>query len=173
LAGALFWTLAAKGDPEADAALAGARPHLPVPGRLVSIGACGCLPFVIEGLALLGRSEEAAALAPNAEHVVANGPQCVFSQHLFRTSAGIAAAGARDWTRAEEHHRIALHQADSAPYRVAQAIGRSWYADMLLARNLPGDRQRARELLQEALRQYESMSMAWHARRAAGRIQAL
>ena len=172
LAGGLFRTLAAKGDPGAAAALANALPHLPVPGRPFSIGACGCLAFVIEGLALLGRLEEAGALEPHAEHVVANGPFCVYSQHLFRTSAGIAAACARNWTRAEEHHQTAIHQADTAPYRVAQPIARSWYAEMLLARDLPGDRERARGLLNEALNLYESIGMPWHARRAAARLSA-
>ena len=172
LAGGLFWTLAAKGDAAAADALASALPHLPVPGRPFSIGACGCLAFVIEGLALLGRLEEVGALEPHAEHVVANGPLCVYGQHLFRTSAGIAAACARNWTRAEEHHQTAIHQADSAPYRVAQPIARSWYAEMLLARDLPGDRERARGLLNEALNLYESIGMPWHARRAAARLSA-
>ena len=129
--------------------------------------------FVIEGLALLGRLEEAGAMESHAEHVVANGPLCVYSQHLFRTSAGIAAACARNWTRAEEHHRTAIHQADSAQYRVAQPIARSWYAEMLLARDFPGDRERARGLLTEALHLYESLGMPWHSRRAATRLTAL
>ncbi len=170
LRGALFWTLAAQGDPASGAALAAARAYLPVPGRPFSIGSCGCLPFVVEGLALLGRFDEAAALEPHAEHVVANGPLCVFSQHLFRTSAGIAAACAGHWERAEEHHRMAIQQADAAPYRVAQPIARSWYAEMLLSRDLPGDRERAHELLREALHMYQAIGMAWHARRAAGRL---
>ncbi len=145
--GALFWTLAARGDPEADAALATARLHLPVPGRPLSLGTCGCLAFVLEGCAILGLSKEAAALEPHAEYVVANGPLCVYSQHLFRTSAGIAAAAARNWSRAEEHHQTAIQQADSSPYRVTQPGARLWYAEMLLARNLPSDLQLARELL--------------------------
>ena len=172
LSGALFWTLAAKGDPDAGAALVAARLYLPVPGRQLSMGACGCLAFVVEGLALLGRLEEAAALESHAERVVADGPLCVYSQHLFRTTAGIAAASGRNWTRAEEHHRIAIHQADSAPYRLAQPIARSWYADMLLSRDMPGDQERARELLSEALDLYDSMGMAWHARKAEKRMSA-
>jgi len=67
----------------------------------------------------------------------------------------------------------AIHQADSAPYRVAQPIARSWYAEMLLARDMPGDRERAQELLTEALHLYESIGMPWHARPAADRLSAL
>ncbi len=173
LIGGLFWTLAAKGDREAGAALAKARLHLPVPGRPLSLGACGCLAFVLEGLASLGRLQEAAGLEAHAEYVVANGPLCVYSQHLFRTSAGIAATAAYNWTRAEQHHQIAIHQADASPYRVTQPGARFLYAEMLLARNLPGDRQKARELLSEALHLYRSMTMPWHATRTADRLAAL
>jgi hypothetical protein len=66
---------------------------------------------------------------------------------------------------------MAIQQADAAPYRVAQPIARSWYAEMLLSRDLPGDRERAHELLREALHMYEAIGMAWHARRAAGRLK--
>jgi tetratricopeptide (TPR) repeat protein len=173
LPGGLFWTLAGCRDPEADTAFAKARLHLPVPGRQLSVGACACLAFAMEGLALLGRYEQAAALQPHAEHVVAKGPLCVYSLHLFRTSAGMAAGFTRNWSRAEEHHRAAMYQADTAPYRVAQPTTRAWYAEMLLARDEPGDRQRARVLLSEALSLHQSMGMSWHARKVAERVAAL
>jgi hypothetical protein len=171
--GALFWTLAARGEAESSAALTKARFHLPVPGRPLSLGTCGCLAFVLEGLAILGQFDEAAALEAHAEYVVANGPLCVYSQHLFRTSAGIACAAAGNWTRAEEHHQAAIHQADSSPYRVAQPGARFWYAEMLLARNLPRDRERASGLLKEALHLSLSMNMRWQAERTASRISGL
>jgi hypothetical protein len=100
------------------------RSQLPVTGPF-SVGACGCLPFVIEGLARLERFEEASALLPVAEHVVANGPLCAYSQHLFRTSAGIAAACARNGRARESttrrqstrrtRHRIGLRSQPHAP----------------------------------------------------------
>jgi len=173
LAGGLFWTLAACGDPEADAAFDRARLHLPVPGRQLSVGSCACMGFVVEGLARLGRYEGAAALQPHAEHVVANGPLCVYNLSQFRTAAGIAAGSARNWSRAEEHHRIAMHQADTAPYRVAQPIARAWYAEMLLARDKNVDRQQARVLLNEALSLHQSMGMSWHAHKVAERVAVL
>ncbi|MCU1262888.1 MAG: serine/threonine protein kinase [Bryobacterales bacterium] len=169
----LFWTLAAQGDPDANTLLAGLLSQLPVTGLPFSVGACCCVPFVIEGLAMLERFEEAGALLPIVEHVVAKGPLCAYSLHLFRTSAGIAAACARNWTRAEEHHHAAIHQADSAPYRVAQPVARSWYAEMLLSRDMQGDRESAHGLLSEALGLYTSLGMEWHAQRAAARLAAI
>lgn len=173
LSGGLFWTLATKGDPGSDAALSLALTHIATPGRKASLGSLGCVPFVVEGLALLGRTAEVAALEPNTEHAVANGPYCVYSQHLFRTSAGIAAACAGHWTRAEEHHRTAIHQADTAPYRVAQPVARYWYADMLIARDASGDRDRARSFLSEALQFYRSLGMERYACRAADKLSKL
>jgi hypothetical protein len=128
---------------------------------------------VVEGLVWLGRQEEAAALQPHAEHVVANGPWCVYGQHLFRTSAGIAAACGHNWSRAEEHHQAAIRQADTAPYRVAQPIARYWYAEMLLRRGVAGDASSARELLTEALAIFESVGMPGYSRRASERLASL
>jgi tetratricopeptide (TPR) repeat protein len=172
LAGALFRVLAAKGDSEAEAALADARRFLPVPGRQLSYGSCECLALVLEGLAISGRLEEAAALRSEAEDVVANGAMCLTSLYLFRVAAGIAAAAARDWEQAEQHFGIAIQQADSAPYRTAQPIARLRYAEMLIAREGPQDLASAQELLREALRLFESVGMTWYAQQTAARIAA-
>jgi hypothetical protein len=61
LSGGLFWTLAAKGDPGASTALSAALLHIAAPERKASLGALGCMAFVVEGLALLGRTAEVAA----------------------------------------------------------------------------------------------------------------
>jgi hypothetical protein len=87
--------------------------------------------------------------------------------------AGIAATCAREWTRAEQHHQTAIHQAETAPYRVAQPQAREWYAAMLLARAAPGDAQRARELLCESLAMFESIRMPLLAKRASDRLAVL
>jgi hypothetical protein len=143
---------------------------LPVEGRILTIGSSSCLSLVIEGLAVAGRRQEAAALESEAEWVVATGPLFLYTRHLFRTSAGIAAACARHWARAEEHHQAAIHIADSTGCRVAQPVARYWYADMLYSRDMAGDRQRAREFLSEALSLYDAMGMVWHAGCAAKRL---
>jgi DNA-binding winged helix-turn-helix (wHTH) protein/tetratricopeptide (TPR) repeat protein len=173
LAGGLFWALGMKGDPAATEALAKAYPHLPIPGRVLRLGACGCLAFVVEGLAWLGRHDEAAALQSHTEHVIANGPWCVYGLYLLRTSAGIAAACRHDWSRAEEHHQTAIRQADTAPYRVAQPIARHWYAEMLLARGATGDKANARALLNEALAMFELLGMPGYRRRTSERLVSL
>ena len=170
--GALFLMLAAKGDPGADA-LAAARSHIPTPGRPLSTGSCGCLAFVLEGLAISGLIEEAAELEAAAEYVVAKGPMCLYSEHLFRTSAGIASAASRNWVRAEEHFLTAIQQADSAPYRTAQPIARHWYGEMLLARGMKNDREQARDLLNQALQMCQAVGMPWHAQRTQQRLSAL
>jgi len=46
----------------------------------------------------------------------------------------IAAACAADWGAAEKHHLMAIHQADTAPYKHLQPLAREWYAAMLLER---------------------------------------
>lgn len=61
---------------------------------------------------------------------------------------------------------------DDAPYRVAQPIARYWHADTLLSRDMPGDKERARELLSEALCRHEAIGMAWHTRQIADRAAA-
>jgi hypothetical protein len=48
------------------------------------------------------------------------------------------------------------------PHRVEQPEVRLWYARMLLDRNGPGDRQRARNLLTEARAAYEQVGMPKH-----------
>jgi hypothetical protein len=170
LSGCLFWTLAAQGSPDAEGALRAACSHLPAEGRMMTIGSSSCLLFVIEGLALAGRRDEAAALESRAEWAVAHGPHWLYTRHLFRTSAGIAAGCAKNWARAEEHHQAAIHIADSVECRVAQPVTRYWYADMLRARNGPGDLEGARELLSDALSRYQTMGMVWHAGLAANRL---
>jgi len=169
-AGGLFSTLAVQGDPGVKKALVESYALLPIPGGTLTLGSCACLAFIVEGLAWLERHDEIGALQPHAEHVVANGPLCVWGQHLFQTTGGIAAAGARNWSRAEEHHQEAIRQADTAPYRVAQPIARYWYADMLLSRNGSGDSSTAVTLLREALPMLNSMGIPDYSRRVTQKL---
>lgn len=171
LSGALFLALAMKGDPGVDAALTNARRDLPVTGGPLSVGRCDCVACVLEGLAVLGRREEIAALETLAEYVVERGPMCVWSQNLLQASAGIAAAAAGHWERAEDHFRTAMPQADSAPYRTAQPVVRLRYADMLLSRGMAGDRERALKFLNEALDMCRTVGMAWYAEHVERRIR--
>jgi tetratricopeptide (TPR) repeat protein len=168
----LFLISAAKGDVDEDARKS-ARGLLPVPGRPMSLGACGCLPLLLEGLAITGQREEAAALQDVAEYAVENGPRCLYPLYLLRTAAGIAAAAACNWPKAEEHYFAAIQQADSAPYRTAQPIARLRYSEMLTARGMPGDHNRARGMLAEALNQFDAVGMRWYAERARESLAAI
>ena len=62
-------------------------------------------------------------------------------------AAGIAAVAGKDWQDAKAHFENAMQLADNMPHRVEQPEARRWYVWMLLDRNHPGDRDRARNLL--------------------------
>ena len=128
--------------------------------------------MLIEGLAVLGRYDEAARREVVVERAVERGLVCTIAGRLCRTAAGIAAAAASNWARAEEHHLMAIQQADSGVF-VAQPPARAWFAEMLLMRNAAGDRSRARSLLSEAVGRAEALAMPLQARRIGERLAAL
>jgi tetratricopeptide (TPR) repeat protein len=169
-AASLMCVLAHLGDPAASDVLRDHRPHVPQRGHISTQGAWGALAKVVEGLALLGRRDEAATLHESTEDLVATGVQW-YANSLFAPAAGIASACAREWTRAEAHHQPAIRQADAA-YRICQPQARVWYADMLLSRAAAGDRDRAQVLLSEALSLYESIGLPGFAQRTSARLAA-
>ena len=63
---------------------------------------------------------------------------------------------------AREHFEIALKQADELPHKIAQPEVRRWYSQMLLDRDTPGDRDKARTLLDEAVAMYQAIGMPRH-----------
>jgi hypothetical protein len=79
-----------------------------------------------------------------------------------QTIAGLAAAGARQWEAAEEHFQVARRQADFFPDRLEQAEICRFHAMMLRDRAAPGDREKARTLLNEALETYTLIGMPRH-----------
>ena len=160
-------------DPRASDAWTERRWKLPRAGQLNSVGAWTALERSVVGLAWMGRKKEAGALRPLTEDLVRTGVWVSRALLPYRTTAGIAAACAGDWSAAEEHLLTAIHQADTAPYRPAQPIAREWYALMLLDRNGPGDAAKARDLLSEALAMYESLEMPFHANRTSAKLAAL
>ena len=117
----------------------------------------------VETFAWLGDHEEAARHYPLVlKSLEAGNVVCFNSRGLVETAAGIAAASARMWERAEEHHRNALRHAERIPHRVEQAEIRRWLAAMLVRRQAPGDSSRARILIDEAERLYEALGMRRH-----------
>ncbi len=93
---------------------------------------------------------------------------------LWACTTGIAAACKVEWEAAEAHFATALRQADEIPHVMAQFDTRRWWAWMLLRRDASGDRNRAGELLEEAIAGYQKLEaplfaqiateMLWRAR---------
>ena len=155
-------SLAAAGNDPSPAAAA-ASAHLTKPGVSRSYGSMCATLNLAEAWAIAGRVTEAAFLLPFAEKVSS---EWVSNAVGFpaRTAAGIAAAGASDWARSEEHHRAALAQMDASEYVSGRMYARIWYADMLLARSAVDDADTARTLHTEALAQAEAIGNALYVR---------
>lgn len=168
-----FSLFARSGDDRAAEAWANRSWKLPIAGQVNSLGSWSALGNSVIGLASLGRKEEAASLWPLTKELLLTGAWLIRSALLCRTVAGIAAASAGDWAASEEHHRTAIYQADTAPYKNLQPVAREWYAAMLLDRNSPGDADKGRAPLQDAITKYESLGMTYPAKLASKKLAAL
>jgi len=161
--GALFLGKAYVGDRDpALAVLEQSREKLPRPGQANVIGAWAMLFAAVEGLAVLGEREEAAKLYPLVLEAVDTGAVVLWYSALLHAVAGMAAAAGEHWGKAEEHYQTALRQAHELPYIVQQPEVRRWYARMLIDRDGPGDREKAHELLMEAIAMYRRIGMPKH-----------
>ena len=161
--GNYFMAMAYAGDQRALALLEKKRATLPHARPFNTCGAWIALMRVIEGLAVMGRREEAAELYPLAKLSIETGTLVdFFSTAMPQLAAGISAACARNWAAAEGHYQTALEQAHEMPHRMAQADIRRWYAQMLLDRDESGDRDKAAELLTEAMARYRELGMPKH-----------
>jgi len=160
----LFLWKAHAGDKDgALAMLDEKRGDLPRPGRANTLGAWPMLFGVVEGLAVLGEREEAAKLYPLLLEAIDTGTLTSWaSGRLLQSVAGMAAAAGGQWDEAEEHYRTALRQAHELPVVMEQPEVRRWYARMLIDRDGPGDREKARELLTEAIAMYRRIGMPKH-----------
>jgi tetratricopeptide (TPR) repeat protein len=149
-----------------DAALAmleERRADLPRPGQANTWGSWVMLFAVVEGLAVLEEREEAAKLYPVVLEGIDTGCLIRWTDgRLFQTTAGIAAACGGQWEKAEEHYETALRQAHELPIVIEQPEVRRWYARLLIDRDGPGDRDKARELLTEAVAMYRKIGMPKH-----------
>jgi hypothetical protein len=143
--------------------------RLPRVGEPATWGAWQMLFSVVEGLALLGRRDAAGSYHPQLLEAHETGT-VVGNYHdgrLIERVAGIAAAAAADWDRAEEHYSAALAQAAELPHAFEQLHTRLWYARMLLDRRRPGDQSRATQQLAEAANGYRDLGMPRHREMAA------
>jgi len=133
------------------------------PGVSRSLGSFSAVVELTEYFSFQGRVEEAAVLLPDLERVALEWDVTAWG-HPVRTATGIAAAGAGDWSRSEEHHRAAIARMDSCGYKLGAAIARIRYADMLLLRRTRGDEAAARELLEDARVRSEAMGLLLYER---------
>jgi len=168
----LFLGKAHAGDRDAALAmLEERRDNLPRPSQANTNGAWTMLFGVVEGLAVLDERDEAAKLYPLVLEAIDTGALLrLWAYGLLQTVAGMAAAAGRQWEKAEEHYQTALRQAHELPVVIEQPEVRRWYARMLIDRDAPGDpstgsardRDRARELLTEAIAMYRRIGMPKH-----------
>ena len=170
--GSLFLLKAYTRHADALSLFAGRRAALPSPSKPSFLGAWALVQLAVEGLAVVGERREAHALYATVLQLAERRISTLLAG-LVQTAAGIAAACGGEWDRAEQHYQTALRQAHEIPHKIAQPEARRWYAQMLLDRNAPGDRERARTLLGEAIEMYRTIGMPKHleiAERMLGRL---
>jgi tetratricopeptide (TPR) repeat protein len=140
------------------------KDKLPRFGVPSPVGAWGLLMLTIEGLFVLGESALANELYPLVLQAVDTGALCLETIARFpQTVAGLAATAGEQWDKAEKHFQIAMRQAVEFPYRLEQTEIRRFHGQMLIARDGPGDYERARAMLREALEGYSQTGMPRHA----------
>jgi tetratricopeptide (TPR) repeat protein len=155
----LFWSLqfmcAAYFDAERARAILDTHEHrMPVPGRLAHAGTRTGLGFLIRGLTVIGETRRAASLYAVCVESIELGFVATGRGVMEQAAAEAAAAGG-DWEATDRYFTAALRIADERPVVPTQADARLSWAQTLLARNGPGDRERARALLEEALPIFE------------------
>ena len=148
---------------------------LPDPSsRHLSIGPLNLLLMVVEGWSMIGRKEQAAAFYPLLERTLETGTKVSNdAERLVERVAAIAAAAGRRWEQAERHFEHALRQAHEFPFKSEQPEVRRFYAGMLMERDGPGDLEKAKELLEEAIDGYLEIGMRRHVELARGLLDRL
>ena len=135
---------------------------LPIPGEVSHLGKITALLFAIEALAVLGENDAAAKLYPLMSEPLDCMKIACFGALMPETAAGISAAAGREWDTAEAHFRTALRYAEEIPHKLEQPQVRYWYAKTLIDRGAAGDRDKARQLLDEAIGEYQTIGMPRH-----------
>ncbi|MFD1210509.1 ATP-binding protein [Arthrobacter sp. GCM10027362] len=163
---ALFELLAYMGD--AQAAMALFEEHRNTLPQLDKANTCGswvAALTAVEGLAVLGKLEQAAELLPAIEQCIQRtGVVCIEFRagRLVKRSAAIAAAAAGDWIRAERYFREARHDAESMPHVVEHAHTLRFHGKMLLQTGEGSSSDRAKKYLQDARAAYVKLAMPRH-----------
>jgi len=138
--------------------------QLPRPGQAATIGSWQLAFSAVEARAVLGDRAEAAAFYPLVTEAIKAGivVDGYFHGRSLHMLAGIAADAGGQWDDSEQHFREALRQAESLGQRMERPDILRFYAGMLIERDGPGDKDRARQLLQDAIEAYQEISMPRH-----------
>ena len=138
--------------------------RMPSLDRVNGIGSWSCMLGFVEALYLGGFYEDVATLSPLVERVLELGKTWLaFDGRLLETRAGLVAAAARRWDEAERQFGIAREVAEAMRNQLELADLSRLHARMLLDRGGEGDRERAAEMLQEALLAYRAFGMPTYA----------
>jgi hypothetical protein len=165
--------MVARADPRSPDKLRIAQAFLPRPGCSRSTGTWTATGYVIQAYSLAGRREEAGQWQAIMENIAAT--EALFSTDMLPilTIGGIAAAGAKHWATAEDHHQAAIQRMDAMGCRGSLAVAHYWYADMLLERSQPGDLKHAQLLLEKSIASSEELDLFLYARLARERLSSL
>ena len=142
------------------------RDALPAAGRLNTLGSWTILWFGIEALWVAGLREEAAGLYPLAKESLQYGFRVTFEGTPTELAAALAAASGGDWDAARDHMESTLKPVQDMPLRWRAGDVEMLYAEILLVKGDPSERPRARELLQDAVEEFEERGMTGRARAA-------
>jgi DNA-binding CsgD family transcriptional regulator len=144
------------------------RAPFPVAGELNGNGSVGAFVIMAEVSAVMDRPVDWVAWDDLLPAIRPAGAVLFPSNScgLWDCVAGIVAGRAGRWEAAAEYFEAAIELAHKIPHRPGQAHVRRWYADMVIRRNDPGDRERARNMLAEVIDLYRPMGMPLEVRHA-------
>ena len=131
----------------------------------------GMAAAAVEAFTVLGENDRSAALYKTMTELAATGSLMrSWDYRLIATLEGMSAGCACDWDRAEAHFNEALRLSLELPMRLEELDARRFYAHMLVARDRPRDRDRARDQLAQAVAGYATFGMPRHEAIATARL---
>jgi tetratricopeptide (TPR) repeat protein len=123
----------------------------------------GLAAAAVEAFTVLGEDDRSAALCTTMMELAATGSLMrSWDYRLIATLEGMSAGCACDWNRAEAYFDEALRLSRELPMRLEEPDARRFYARMLIARDRPRDRDRARDQLAQAVTGYATLGMPRH-----------
>jgi len=160
----LLLTAYAGHDDEARRMFQELSAELPRAGQAATLGSWQLAFSAVEALFVMGDRAEAAALYPLVIEAIESGAVVdgYFHGRSLQMLAGIAAGAGGQWDDSEQHFQEALRQAERLGQRMERPDILRFYAGMLIDRDGSGDRERARQLLEEAIKAYQQISMPRH-----------